>query len=140
MHRRNRAAGAALAIGMAAGAPAGAATLSADYLAGKWTTGSKDACTKLEHEQTVFRKDGTFATEHNGKAVAVGFWRIDDDRLDMHILASPASLGPPAQEHLVGGYGYVPVTALLFDVADDNFRMVQSVGGALQGLNVFRCP
>jgi hypothetical protein len=72
--------------------------------------------------------------------VAVGFWQIEDDRLDMHILASPASLGPPLQEQFAGGYGYVPVTALLFDVADDNFRMVQSIGGALQGLNVFRCP
>ena len=140
MRGRNRVAGVVLAVGMAAGAPAGAATLSADYLAGKWTTGSKEACTKVEHERTVFRQDGTFATEHNGKAVAVGFWQIDDDRLDMHILASPASLGPPLQEHLDGGYGYVPVTALLFDVADDSFRMVQSIGGALQGLNVFRCP
>jgi hypothetical protein len=132
MRGRNRVAGVVLAVGMAAGAPAGAATLSADYLAGKWTTGSKEACANVEHERTVFRQDGT--------AVAVGFWQIDDDRLDMHILASPASLGPPLQEHLDGGYGYVPVTALLFDVADDSFRMVQSIGGALQGLNVFRCP
>jgi hypothetical protein len=140
MRGRNWVAGGALAVNVAVVGTAGAATLSADYLTGKWTTGSKDACAKVEHEQTVFREDGTFATEHNGKAVAVGFWQIEDDRLDMHILASPASLGPPLQEHFAGGYGYVPVTALLFDVADDNFRMVQSMGGALQGLNVFRCP
>ena len=28
----------------------------------------------------------------------------------------------------------------VFDVADDSFRMVQSVAGQLQGSNVFRCP
>jgi hypothetical protein len=29
---------------------------------------------------------------------------------------------------------------LVFDVTGDSFRMVQSVAGELQGLNLFRCP
>ena len=65
---------------------------SPNYLEGRWTTGRDDNCTKAEHEQTVFREDGTFATEHNGKALAVGFWRIEDDRLEMQILSTEASL------------------------------------------------
>jgi hypothetical protein len=128
-------------LGWVATAPAAhATTLSAEYLAGKWTTGSKDACTAASHEQTVFRPDGTFATEHNGKAVAVGFWELDEDRLDLQILASSTSLEPVLQEQLAGRYHLLPVTALVFDVADDSFRMVQSVAGQLQGFNVFRCP
>jgi hypothetical protein len=140
MNRQNGIVVASL-LGWVATAPAAhAATLSAEYLAGKWTTGSKDTCTAASHEQTVFRPDGTFATEHNGKAVAVGFWELDEDRLDLQILASSTSLEPVLQEQLAGRYHLLPVTALVFDVADDSFRMVQSVAGQLQGFNVFRCP
>ena len=62
------------------------------YLQGRWTTGQRRNCNRTEHEQTVFRNDGTFATEHNGKALAVGFWRVEDDRIEMHILTTEASL------------------------------------------------
>ena len=125
----------------AAGANAQDATdFTAEYLAGKWTTGSKENCTAPEHERTVFRNDGTFASEHHGKAIAVGFFEVQEDRLAMQILASPNSLEPALREQLGAGYQYVPVQALVFDVTGDSFRMVQSVAGELQGLNLFRCP
>jgi hypothetical protein len=132
----------ALIIGCTAASPgARAATFSAEYLAGKWTTGSKENCAAAEHEQTVFRGDGTFATEHDGQAVAVGFFEVDDDdRMELQILASASSIEPALRQQLAGTYHYLPVEALVFDVADDSFRMVQSVAGQLQGLNVFRCP
>ena len=57
----------------ALGTGAQAATFSDTYLEGRWTTGSVDNCKKTEHEQTVFRKDGTFATEHSGKALPSAF-------------------------------------------------------------------
>jgi hypothetical protein len=132
--------GSLVASALTLGTAAEAATLSADYLVGRWTTGGVDACTRAEHERTVFRADGTFATERGGKAVAVGFWQVEDDRLDLHVLASPAAIEPGLQEHVDGGYGYVRIKALTFDLAEDAFRMVQSAGGELQGLNVVRCP
>lgn len=125
---------------MAVGHPASAATFSADYLQGRWTTGSADNCTRAEHEQTVFRGDGTFATEHAGKALAVGFWTITDDKLDMQILTTEASLPPSLQDELPGDYHWLQVKGLAFDIADNGFRMVQSIGGELQGLDMVRCP
>src|SRR6185436_5086347 len=71
-------------------------------LLGRSATGSTENCTKSTHEQTVFRADSTFATEHNGKALAVGFWKIDEDRLEMHILTTEASLPQLLQEELPG--------------------------------------
>jgi hypothetical protein len=132
----------ALLLGCAAaGAKAQtAADFTAEYLAGTWTTGSKENCTAPEHERTVFRDDGTFASEHHGKAIAVGFFEAQEDRLAMQILASPDSLEPALRDRLGGGHHYLSAQALVFDVTGDSFRMVQSVAGQLQGLNLFRCP
>ena len=61
-------------IGMVLAAPAAmAATFSPDYLEGRWTTGTVEACTRAEHEQTVFRNDGTFATETRARRWRSGF-------------------------------------------------------------------
>lgn len=117
-----------------------AATFSEAYLPGRWTTGDAERCGKPEHEHTVFRADGTFATERNGAAVAVGFWNVAEDRLEMEVLASAAAVEPALQQHFDDGFGYVHIKALVFDVEDDAFRMVQSVGDTLQGLDVKRCP
>jgi hypothetical protein len=131
----------ALLVGCAAaGANAQTATLTAEYLAGKWTTGSKENCTAPEHERTVFRNDGTFATEHDGKALAVGFFEVEEDRLTMQVLASPSSLEPALREQLGDGYRQFAIQALVFDIADGSFRMVQNIAGDLQGLNLVRCP
>ena len=129
-------------FGVALAAPAAmAATFSPGYLEGRWTTGSIEACTRAEHEQTVFRKDGTFATEHRGKALAVGFWNItDEDQLELQILTTEASLPQPLADALPGDYHALHVKALVFDVGDNAFKMVQSIGGDVQGLDMVRCP
>ena len=90
--QRRRIVGLAMMAGMAWSTGAMAAELTPAYLDGRWTTGVVENCTRPEHEQTVFRANGTFATEHNGKALAVGFWRIEDARIDMQILTTEASL------------------------------------------------
>lgn len=126
--------------GVAWSGGAQAATFTDTYLHGRWTTGSTDNCTKSTHEQTVFRPDGTFATEHDGKALAVGFWEIDEDRLEMHILTTEASLPQVLQDELPGDYHALDVKGLVFDVADDRFRLVQGIAGEIQGLDMVRCP
>jgi len=139
MLRRDLLAGAMFMAALASAASAAqAASMSPEYLTGRWTTGGRELCTKPEHEQTWFRKDGTFATEHNGKAVAVGFWQVEEDLLDMQILAAPVPHAVPGATP--ADYTLVHVGALTFDVADDQFRMVQDLNGVLQGLNMFRCP
>ena len=144
MRRRNRIVTAVLTAGVLVGgvlpSAGAAAELSDHYLLGRWTTGSVENCARAEHEQTVFRADGTFATEHAGKALAVGFWQAEDDRLVMHILTTEASLPPAVQEALPGDYHPLDVDGLAFDVADDRFKLVRSIAGQLQGLDMVRCP
>lgn len=127
-------------MGIAAWDQAAAAIFSDQYLLGRWTTGDTAGCSKPEHEQTLFRDDGTFTTEHAGKALAVGFWQVTEDRLTMQILTTEASLAPTLQDALPGDYHMLQVRGLAFDIADDGFRMVQSVGDDLQGVNMVRCP
>ena len=138
--QRRRIVGLAMMAGMAWSTGAMAAELTQAYLDGRWTTGVVENCTRPEHEQTVFRANGTFATEHNGRALAVGFWRIEDDRIDMQILTTEASLPQNLQDHLPGEYHALAVRGLVFDVTDNAFRLVQDIQGELRGVNMVRCP
>ena len=47
----------ALFGGLAAAPQVMAAELTADYLHGRWSTGSVEDCKNAEHEQTVYRED-----------------------------------------------------------------------------------
>jgi hypothetical protein len=125
---------------MAAPQLASAATLSPEYLAGRWTTGPVENCTRAEHEQTVFRSDGTFATEYAGRALAVGFWRVEDDKIELQILTTETSLPQSLQDALPGDYHALQVKGLAFDISDNAFRMVQSIAGELRGVDMVRCP
>ena len=137
---RNLVAGLGLIVGAGTSGSTMAAALSPEYLQGRWTTGAVENCSRAEHEQTVFRDDGTFATEYSGQALAVGFWRVEDDRVEMHILTTEASLAPSLQSALAGDFHALQVKGLAFDVTDNAFRMVQSIGGELRGLDMVRCP
>jgi hypothetical protein len=128
-----------LLAGTALAQPASAATFSDSYLQGRWTTGGAEGCDKLEHEQTVFHPNGTFTTEHGGKPMAVGFWHVDEDRLEMQILTTEASLAPALAEALPGDYHMLQVKALAFTINDNDFKMVQTINGELQGLDMVRC-
>jgi hypothetical protein len=139
--RRQRIVGLAVIAGVAwSTAAAVAAELTPAYLDGRWTTGAAENCTRADHEQTVFRSDGTFATEHNGRALAVGFFRIEDDRIDMQVLTTEASLPQALQDQLPGEYHAIAVRGLVFDVTDNAFRLVQGIQGELRGVNMVRCP
>ena len=138
--RRHRIIGLILSTGVAWACDASAAGLTPEYLEGRWTTGVVGNCTKAEHEQTVFRSDGTFATEHGGQVLAVGFWQVQDDKIDMQILTTEASLSQVLRDQLPGDYHALDITGLVFDVTDNGFRMVQGIEGELRGLDMVRCP
>lgn len=127
-----------LSLTVALSSGAHAATLSADYLAGRWTTGDAAVCARPGAEVTEFREDGSFVTSRDGHAVAVGFWRIDGDRLDLDVLAHDGL--HEALQGIAGDYAHLTIGALVFDVAEDRHRMVQSIGDVLQGVDVVRCP
>ena len=132
--------GMVVSAGVAWAGDASAAGLTPEYLEGRWTTGAVENCAKPEHEQTVFRRDGTFATEQGGQALAVGFWQGQDDKIDMEILTTEASLSGALRDQLPGDYHVLYVTGLVFDITENGFRMVQGIQGELRGVNMVRCP
>lgn len=117
-----------------------AVELTPAYLEGKWTTGSADNCKAGTHEQTVFHKDGTLTTEHKGKTLAVGFWTLTDDKLDMNVLTTESSLPQDVAEALPGDFHALNIKGLVFDTTDKSFRLVQGIAGEIQGVEMVRCP
>jgi hypothetical protein len=128
--------GALSALLMTMGAQA--AELNAGYMVGKWTSGGKPACSAPASEVSEFRADGTFATRAKDRVVATGFWTLDEDRLDMQLLAHDTT--HPALEAIEGDYAYFVIRSLIFDVEDDSYRQVQVIGDHLQGVKAYRCP
>jgi hypothetical protein len=134
----------AIAVLVASGA--WSAELGKDYLAGTWGVGGSDACGRPTTEQITFKPDGTFSAARGGQPTAVGFWHLVQDNLDLHMISSPAFFDDPttklddALQAYAGLYGYFYAKALLFDVKDNDFRMVANLGDMLRGANLVRCP
>jgi hypothetical protein len=109
------------------------------YLEGTWGVGGAEACGAEGTEHMTFNADGTFTTVQGGQPTAAGFWQLADDKLDLHMVSSPAFFDDQLQP-FTGQYTYYYAQALLFDIADKAFRMVAYMAGQLRGANLSRCP
>jgi hypothetical protein len=109
------------------------------YLEGTWAIGDSEACGAGTAEHFRFDADGTFATVQGGEPTATGFWHLVDDKLDLHMVSSPAFFDDQLQP-FAGQYTYYYAQALVFDIEDQAFRMVAYMGGQLRGANLARCP
>jgi hypothetical protein len=109
------------------------------YLEGTWAIGGADGCGADAAEHLVFDADGTFTAVQGGKPTATGFWHLEDDKLDLHMVSSPAFFDDELQP-FTGQYTYYYAQALVFDIEDQAFRMVAYLGGQLRGANLARCP
>ncbi len=109
------------------------------YLAGTWAVGGAEACGAATTEHITFDANGTFTTIQDNHPTATGFWQLDDDNLDLHMVSSPAFFSDQLQP-FTGQYTYYYAQALLFDVEDQTFRMVAYMAGQLRGANLARCP
>jgi hypothetical protein len=90
-------------------------------------------------EHITFDANGTFTTVQGGKPTATGFWQLTDDKLDLHMVSSPAFFDDQLRP-FTGQYTYYYAQALLFDIEDQAFRMVAYLAGQLRGANLGRCP
>lgn len=109
------------------------------YLAGSWAIGGAEACAAATTERITFDANGSFGATQGDQPTAQGFWQLDDDKLDVHMVSSPAFFGTHLQA-FAGQYGYYHAQALLFDIEDQAFRMVAYMDGQLRGANLVRCP
>lgn len=116
------------------------------YLPGTWGVGGTEACGGAGTEHVTFGPDGSFEVVQDGKATGVGFWHLEEDLLDLHMLSSAAFFDDPATDAddalraYAGQYQYYYAKGLLFDITPDGFRMVASMGDMLRGANYGRCP
>jgi hypothetical protein len=108
-------------------------------LEGTWAIGDAQACDDPTSERLTFDTSGTFTAEQGGEPTATGFWQLADDKLDLHMVSSPAFFDDQLQPS-VGGYTYYYAQALLFDYEEQSVRMVAYMAGQLQGANPARCP
>jgi hypothetical protein len=109
------------------------------YLEGTWAIGDAGACDNPTTEHLTFDANGTFTAEQGDESTAVGFWNLVDDKLDLHMVSSPAFFGDQLQPYS-GQYAYYNVQALVFDYEEQSFRMVAYMAGQLRGANLARCP
>jgi hypothetical protein len=109
-------------------------------LEGTWAIGDAQACDDPTSERLTFDTSGTFTAEQGGEPTATGFWQLADDKLDLHMVSSPAFFDDQLQP-FTGQYTYYYVQALVFDYEEQqSFRMVAYMAGQLQGANLARCP
>ena len=108
-------------------------------LEGTWAIGDAQACDDPTSERLTFDASGTFTAEQGGEPTATGFWQLADDKLDLHMVSSPAFFDDQLQP-FTGQYTYYYAQALLFDYEEQSFRMVAYMAGQLQGANLARCP
>ena len=108
-------------------------------LEGTWAIGDAQACDDQTTERLTFDANGTFMAEQGGKPTATGFWQLADDKLDLHMVSSPAFFDDRLQPS-TGQYTYYYAQALLFDYEEKSLRMVAYMAGQLQGANLVRCP
>ena len=59
-------------------------------LEGTWAIGDAQACDDPTSERLTFDASGTFTAEQGGEPTATGFWQLADDKLDLHMVSSPA--------------------------------------------------
>ena len=109
------------------------------YLEGTWAIGDAEACDGETTEHLTFDANGTFTAVQGGEPTAAGFWQLVDDKLDLHMVSSPAFFDDQL-EPFTGQYTYYYAQALVFDYEDQMFRMVAYMAGQLRGANLARCP
>ena len=74
-----------------------------------------------------------------GQLDTVGFWEIDDNRVDLHMVGSPYRLDDALVQHK-GEYGYAHLPVFAFDIEDNVFDAVVPYEGEVRKRSAHRCP
>ncbi len=90
-------------------------------LIGKWVVNIGE-CSDANAEFITFLKSGAMESTRNGTADAVGFWRVENDRIYLNVLATPARLHEKLKD--VSGYYPFDITVATFNVTADSFEGV----------------
>jgi hypothetical protein len=93
-----------------------AADLSADYLYGRWVIDDQN-CSSPDSEYIEFSKNGTFEETRTGQAEIVGFWRLKEGILNLHMVTSPGYFDDlhKVLAEFEGVYGYFQGRMVIFN-------------------------
>ena len=117
-----------------------AADLNAEYLTGRWVLDAQD-CSAADVETIEFHKNGTFESTRAGKAEAVGFWGINTDILELHMVTSPAYFDDiePTLEAFKGLYQYFQARMAVYNIQKDSFEAVGVLGNQIERTRAVKC-
>jgi hypothetical protein len=115
--------------------------LSADYLSGRWAIDAED-CSSPTSEVIEFNQNGTFVGARNGIAEIVGFWVLNEDKIALHMVTSPASFQDLNKDlaHFDGIYSYFEGRMLIFNNQEKSFEAYGVIGKEIKRASAVRCP
>jgi len=127
---------AALVTGSAVAAEGAPASLTEAALVGNWVV-NEGKCTDTNAEFLVFNKNGSVVSVRDGQTDAAGFWKLDNNKIFLNVLATPARL----HEELKDVEGYYPfdITIATFGVTADGFQGVGILGEQVRYGKFARC-
>ena len=117
-----------------------AADLNAEYLTGRWAIDAKD-CNAADVETLEFRKNGTFESIRAGKAEVVGFWEINTDILELHMVTSPSYFDDiePTLGAFKDLYQYFQARMAVYNIQKDSFEAVGVLGNQIKRARAVKC-
>ena len=118
-----------------------AADLSADYLHGRWVIDDQD-CSSPDSEYMEFNKNGTFEGTRTGQAEIVGFWRLKEGILNLHMITSPSFFDDLHKElaGFEGIYSYFQGRMVIFNTQNKSFEAFGVIGDEIKRASAVRCP
>ena len=116
------------------------ADLNAEYLTGRWAIDAQD-CSAADVETIEFRKNGTFESTRAGKAEAVGFWGINADIVELHMVTSPAYFDDvePTLEAFEGQYHYFKTRMAIYNIEKNSFEAIGVLGNQIKQARAVKC-
>ena len=112
------------------------ASLTDASLAGKWVV-NLGKCSDANAEFITFGGNGAVESMRDGRADAVGFWRLDNDRILLTVLAPPGRFDEKLKD--VKGYYAFDILIATFNVTADGFEGVGLLGEQVRYGKFTRC-
>jgi len=117
-----------------------AGDLSMEYLYGRWVV-DEESCASPDSEYMDFRKNGTFENTRTGKTEIVGFWGLNEDILDLHMVTSPAFFDDLHQDlqGFENMYDYFQAKVVIFNTQKNSFEAFGVIGNETKRMTTVKC-
>ena len=112
------------------------ASLTDASIVGRWVV-NLGKCSDANAEFITFGGNGAVESMRDGRADAVGFWRLDSDKIYLSVLAPPGRFDEKLKD--VQGYYAFDILIATFNVTADGFEGVGLLGEQVRYGKFTRC-